>query len=390
MSLMDEYLSKKMNSIDLENELLELINQYNQMQNTFMLVYAASLSKPIYDAQLNMEDYYNLHDVLNNISSKSLHFYIETPGGRGETAEEIVKFLHSKFKEVSFVISGEAKSAGTIMVLGGDEIYMTDTGSLGPIDAQLQIGRTRISAYDYMEWINQKKDEANINQKLNPLDATMVAQISPGELQLVYHSLKYAEDLVVEWLPKYKFRNWKYTESRHIEVTEDMKKQRALEIANELMNHAKWRSHGRSLKIEDFDIMQLRINRIDNNPEVAEIVYRIQTIIRLLFNTTNMYKVIATEKVKILKGAMPIGLKPPTLNRESDVVIVEIKCNKCGDVHKLYAKTKDDKRIDMDFQKRGFKPFPPDDKLKCKCNYEIDLINLRNEIEARLGKKINL
>lgn len=183
MSLMDEYLSKKMNSIDLENELLKLINQYNQIQNTFMIVYAASLSKPIYDAKLNMEDYYILYDVLNNIGTKSLHFYIETPGGRGETAEEIVKFLHNKFEEVSFVISGEAKSAGTIMVLGGDEIYMTDTGSLGPIDAQLQIGRTRISAYDYMEWINQKKDEANINQKLNPLDATMVAQISPGELQ---------------------------------------------------------------------------------------------------------------------------------------------------------------------------------------------------------------
>ncbi len=30
MSLMDEYLSKKMNSIDLENELLKLISQYNQ------------------------------------------------------------------------------------------------------------------------------------------------------------------------------------------------------------------------------------------------------------------------------------------------------------------------------------------------------------------------
>ena len=103
-----------------------------------------------------------------------------------------------------------------------------------------------------------------------------------------------------------------------------------------------------------------------------------------------MYKVIATEKDKIFKGAMPSGLKSPTLNRESDAVIAEIKCNKCGETHKLYAKTKDDKRIDMDFQKRCFKPFPPDDKLKCKCNYEIDLINLRNEIEARLGKKVIL
>ena len=62
--------------------------------------------------------------------------YIETPGGSGETAEEVVKFLRNNFDTVSFVVSGEAKSAGTIIVLSGDEILMTETGSLGPIDAQ--------------------------------------------------------------------------------------------------------------------------------------------------------------------------------------------------------------------------------------------------------------
>lgn len=40
--------------------------------------------------------------------------YIETPGGSGETAEEVVKFLRNNFDTVSFVVSGEAKSAGTI------------------------------------------------------------------------------------------------------------------------------------------------------------------------------------------------------------------------------------------------------------------------------------
>ena len=34
---------------------------------------------------------------------------------------------------------------------------MTETGSLGPIDAQMRIGRSVISAYDYMEWVEEKK-----------------------------------------------------------------------------------------------------------------------------------------------------------------------------------------------------------------------------------------
>jgi ClpP class serine protease len=69
-----------------------------------------------------------------------IDFYTETPGGSGEAAEEIAKFLRKKFEGVNFVIAGEAKSAGTILVLSGDNIYMTDTGSLGPIDAQVKIG----------------------------------------------------------------------------------------------------------------------------------------------------------------------------------------------------------------------------------------------------------
>lgn len=58
------------------------------------------------------------------------------------------------------MIAGEAKSAGTILVLSGDNIFMTDTGSLGPIDAQVRIGRSVVSAHDYKEWIDLKREEA--------------------------------------------------------------------------------------------------------------------------------------------------------------------------------------------------------------------------------------
>ena len=76
--------------------------------------------------------FYNIQDILRESPHTKIDFYIETPGGSGEAAEEIAKFLRKKFDEVNFVVAGEAKSAGTILVLSGDNIYMTDTGSLGP------------------------------------------------------------------------------------------------------------------------------------------------------------------------------------------------------------------------------------------------------------------
>ena len=236
MSLMSEYIEKRMSAKDMESELLRLIKLYNKTRDTFLFVYAAAIGKPIPDIALTMDDYYIICDMLKDTKSDKLDFMIETPGGSAVAAEEIVKFTRDIFSDNAFVVSGEAKSAGTILVLSGDEILMTTGGSLGPIDAQVKIGRSAISAYDYTEWINQKREEAERVGKLNPLDATMVAQISPGELKLVYHALKYAEDLVVEWLPKYKFKNWDFTENRKLHVTDEMKKEKAKKIAGKLMN----------------------------------------------------------------------------------------------------------------------------------------------------------
>ena len=209
MSFINEYINRRLSGPELESELLKLISEYNKLRDTYLFVYAAAIGKPIPAVPLEQADFYVIRDLL--ASKKDLQrvdMYIETPGGSGETAEEIVKFLRNNFDTVSFVVSGEAKSAGTIIVLSGDEILMTETGSLGPIDAQMKIGRSVVSAYDYMEWVEEKRKEAEEQGRLNPFDATMVAQITPGELGSVFHALKFAEDLVVEWLINYKFKKW--------------------------------------------------------------------------------------------------------------------------------------------------------------------------------------
>lgn len=391
MGLMSEYINQRLSAADLQSKLLELISEYNKLRQTFTIVYVAAIGKQIPDTSLLQADYYMIHDLIRDVDSTKVDIYIETPGGSAEAAEEIVRCLRNRFDQVSFVVSGEAKSAGTIMVLSADEILMTETGSLGPIDAQVKIGRSTISASDYIEWTDAKQTEAKKIGKLNPFDATMIAQISPGELSGVLHALKYAEDLVVDWLVNYKFKKWEFTETQKTPVTEKMKKERAEEIAKELCNHAKWRSHGRSIKAKDLEEIGLRINRIESDDKLSDIVYRIQTVCRLLFGSTNIYKIFATEKEKVFRTEVPASAIPkiPVLGGgKAEVFQVETKCTKCGKVHKMYGKFIDNPKIDEDFQKKGSIAFPIDNKLTCDCGFEIDLSGIRNEIEINSGKKI--
>ncbi len=390
MSLMGEYIKKGWSGTELESELLRLISEYNKLRSTYLFVYATGIGKQIPIIPLEQTDFYIIRDLLSYKKDlQTIDMYIETPGGSGETAEEIVRFLRNNFETVSFVVSGEAKSAGTIIVLSGDEILMTETGSLGPIDAQMKIGRSVVSAYDYIEWVEEKRKEAERQGVLNPFDATMVAQITPGELGSVFHALKFAEDLVVEWLVKYKFKKWMVTETRKIPVTEEMKKKRAGEIAKELTNHSKWRSHGRSIKIDDLEKIGLKITRVDNDPKLAELVYRIQTVCRLLFDTTTTVKIFATADNKIFRHAVQIGSpsKIPQM-KVPDVAEFEQRCPKCNTIHKIYAKLAPKPQIDADFKKKGFKPFPKNSKIICRCGFEIDLSGIKNEIEIQTGRKI--
>lgn len=391
MSLMNEYINKKLSVPELESELLRLISEYNKLRGTYLFVYASAIGKSIPSVALEQADFYVIHDLLANKKEiQKVDMYIETPGGSGQTAEDIVRCLHNNFETVSFVVSGEAKSAGTIIVLSGDEILMTETGSLGPIDAQMRVGRSIISAYDYVEWVEKKRKEAEDKGQLNPFDATMVAQITPGELGSVFHALKFAEDLVVKWLPEHKFRKWEVTKTRKIPVTKEMKEERAKDIAKKLTKHSDWQLHGRSIKIEDLEEIGLEITKVDDDPKLAEIVYRIQTVCRLLFDSSHIFKIFATQDSKIFRQAAPPVGTPMgiPIAQLPDAVNIEPKCPKCGEIYKIYAKFTPDPQIDKDLKKKGFIPFPKDAKITCKCGFELDLLGIKNEIEIKTGKKL--
>ena len=396
-SILNEYISKHWGAIEFKEELKRLVEQYNKLTKGNLFIYAADFNKGRrgIEVSLRQDDFYTIQDILRESPHEKIDFYIETPGGSGEAAEEIARFLHKKFKEVNFVVAGEAKSAGTILVLSGDNISMSETGSLGPIDAQVSIGRSVVSAYDYKTWVDDKRAEAAKTGKLNPFDAIMIAQISPGEVYGVVNSLDFAKILVQDWLVKYKFKNWTISETRQMPVTAQMKEKRAEDIANYLCKHTDWKTHGRSLKIEDLQDL-LKIERIDDNPKLADIVYRIKTVIRLIFDTSTDYKLYFCEDCQIARTASVAGtnLHPPvpTPNNQIQQVIAGINCPKCGKRHDIPGyfniSSKTIKKLKL--------PVNPliqeNDVLVCDgigCGFSINLKPLKNQIEIQSNKKIS-
>jgi len=398
-SIINEYVSKNLGILELQTELQRLISEYNKHTGRYLFVYAADINKARrgVDVSLIQEDFYIIQDILRESSKETIDFYIETPGGSGEASEEIAKFLRKKFKEVNFVIAGESKSAGTILALSGDNIYMTDTGSLGPIDAQVKIGRYVVSAHDYKVWVDLKREEAEKGGKLNPFDAIMIAQISPGELHGVINSLEFAKDLVKEWLWKYKFKNWTTKASSKVEVTETMRKERANEVAEKFCNHTEWRTHGRSLKIEDLQELLL-IERIDNEPQLADIVYRINVVIRLIFDISTNYKLYYLDDFKLGKtvtlpsnnAPFPLPQTPAGRPGNVDAVEIEIDCPKCKKRHKAIGY--------MDITSEQIRNgnhkinvlIDGNDNLICdSCNFAIDLKPIKSQIETQTKRKIS-
>jgi len=75
-------------------------------------------------------------ETLQHNEQKHLIVVLQTAGGYMETVERIVVIMRNLYDSVSFIIPNFAFSAGTVLALSGDEIYMDYYSVLGPIDPQ--------------------------------------------------------------------------------------------------------------------------------------------------------------------------------------------------------------------------------------------------------------
>lgn len=75
--------------------------------------------------------------ALHSKSFKDLLVVLQTSGGDPDAAFLITKTLRNHSKHVSVCVPFYAKSAGTMICLGGNEILLTEVSELGPLDSQI-------------------------------------------------------------------------------------------------------------------------------------------------------------------------------------------------------------------------------------------------------------
>lgn len=207
-----------------------------------------------------------IRDEVENIKPKRgrLVVILETTGGYIEVAQRIAETFRRHYKIVEFIVPNYAMSAGTVLVMSGDAIHMDYYSILGPIDPQVPRSGGRVPALGYLE-----KYDALIRKsregKITTAEVTyLIAKFDPAEMYQFEHARELSISLLKEWLVKYKFKDWKKTETRGRTVTPAMKKQRAAAIAKALNKTDLWHTHGRGismevlrrelkLKIEDFE-----------------------------------------------------------------------------------------------------------------------------------------
>jgi hypothetical protein len=208
--------------------------------------------------------------------AKRLVFFLNSPGGSAEAAEKMVEIMRHHYAEVFFVVPDFALSAGTILCMSGDRIYMDYSSSLGPIDPQVWNGKDWVPALGYLDKVEQLLGKAADGSLTNA--EFLILQNQDLALLSRYEQ---ARDLTVtllkKWLVEYKFRDWLThgtdPQKKGQPVRLEEKQERAEEIARLLGSNKQWHSHARMIGPAALSsVLRLQINDYSNDISLRTLV----------------------------------------------------------------------------------------------------------------------
>ena len=207
---------------------------------------------------------------------KILYVLLTTGGGSATACERYVSIFRHFYSEVNFLIPDYAFSAGTILTMSGDNIYMDYLSVLGPIDPQV---RTKdghyVAALGYLDKINALLRRAR-NNTLSNAEFLILKDFDLADLRSYEQAKELTIDLLNGWLVKYKFKNWNVDSAK--------KANRAKEIADKLSDNNIWRSHGRPIhkeKLEDLGLVINDLSKLECYSSIRELYHLLREYIQM-------------------------------------------------------------------------------------------------------------
>lgn len=202
-----------------------------------------------------------------------LAFFINTPGGVVEAVEQMVEIIRHHYKEVWFVVPDMAMSAGTILCMSGDKIFMDYSSALGPIDPQVQNNEGRlVPALGYLDQV-ERYIEKSRDGTLTPAEFALLQNQDIATLRRFEQARELSVTLLKDWLVKYKFKDWDAHKSTGQSVSLEEKTERAKQIAEKLSDHKIWHSHSRMIGIRTLENeLKLKIDDYSTNLKLSDAI----------------------------------------------------------------------------------------------------------------------
>lgn len=210
-----------------------------------------------------------------------LIFLLTTGGGIAEATEDMSDIIRNHYKEVFFVVPDYAMSAGTILCMSGDKIFMDYSSSLGPIDPQIMIQEAgqapqMVPALGYLDKMEEIVEKSR-NDTITPVEFKKFQNTDLAMLSRYEQAKSLSIALLKKWLVDYKFKDWNKHSTNPDKigrkVTLEEKEERAGEIASMLSDNNTWHSHGRRISINTLRTnLRLIIDDYGETPDIQKTI----------------------------------------------------------------------------------------------------------------------
>lgn len=241
--------------------------------------YSGWLQKPgNYASSIDDNDKNGLMTTVHGLEHiKGLDFIIHTPGGSITATESIVHYLRTIFRDdIRVFVPQIAMSAGTMIACASKTIFMGKESNIGPIDPQFGGIPAHGVLEEFQEAINQVKE----NPASLPIWQTLISKYNPTFLGECQKAIDLSTELVEAWLREIMF------------VDDADAEQKAATITRTLINHTDTKTHARHIHFDTAIEMGLKIEMLENDQELQELVLTIHHAYMHTIANSNAIKII--------------------------------------------------------------------------------------------------
>ena len=207
----------------MKEERKDLYGQWETLTGSHLIVYITGDRRNA-EAQITEDVIPLLAGHLEKMGEvPDLSLFLYTRGGSTSAAWTILHLLRMYTKKLRILVPYKAQSAGTILCLGADEIWMTRQAVLGPIDPSVNTalnprlpdgsGTFPVSVEQVQGFLDFAREELHIHNEtaLKDLYTGLTTYVHPLVLGQVYHSRqqipRMAEYLLKDRIPDSSIRN---------------------------------------------------------------------------------------------------------------------------------------------------------------------------------------